>query len=89
MTQNTETAMLSKQNLNLNLTSDSLVPCYSFATFPNKASRILESLKQSAEYEESVAVALIMFQIRRFERSLRGLGKWANLLLIYCRSNVG
>ena len=82
--------MLSKQNLNLNLTSDSLDPCcYSFATFPNKASRILESLKQSAEYEESVAVALIMFQMRRFERSLRVLGKWANLLLIYCKSNVG
>ena len=34
---------------------------FSFATFPNKASRLLESLKQSPEYEESFFFQFLQF----------------------------
>ena len=50
---------------------------YSFATFPNKASRLLESLKQSPEYEESFFQILHSGVIDE-----RVWGNWANLLLI-------
>ena len=86
MTKNTETAMLSqqiiyielackRQTLNLNLTFNIPNPSYSFATFPNKASRLLESLKQSPEYEESIALAFIMFQMRTIWNEFKGFRK--------------